>query len=203
MNSPKTLSTLEAHQLLDKLICYKGSRTKFAAGVRNQTIGLLMLEAGLRVGEVTALIWRDLFWNYEPVNSIIIRPEISKTGKERQIPVSTRLREALKSYNEYFGIAGYEQEPAFYKKTYMGRMPLTVRQIERIINAAAFKAIGRGIHPHMLRHTFATKLMHLTDIRTVQVLLGHASISSTQVYTHPGADDLKMAIEKLNEAPKP
>lgn len=51
----------------------------------------------------------------------------------------------------------------------------------------------------MLRHTFATRLMQKTNIRVVQQLLGHKSLSSTQVYTHPNADDLQKAIENLNE----
>ncbi|GAH69734.1 unnamed protein product, partial [marine sediment metagenome] len=53
-------------------------------------------------------------------------------------------------------------------------------------------------HPHMLRHTFASKLMRVTSMRTVQELLGHSSITSTQIYTHPNEDDKKKAIKGLD-----
>ncbi|GAH96402.1 unnamed protein product, partial [marine sediment metagenome] len=57
----------------------------------------------------------------------------------------------------------------------------------------------REIHPHILRHTFATRLMSKTSMRVVQELLGHKNLSSTQIYTHPNNADLQEAIDSLNE----
>jgi len=77
--------------------------------------------------------------------------------------------------------------------------PLTTRQVERIIRTAALKSIGRPVHPHVLRHTFASKLMSVCNERIVQELLGHQSITSTQIYTHPNEDDKKKAIQDVEK----
>jgi len=193
---PSTLSVTECHQLLNELLVYQGTHKQFARGIRNYTLACFMLEAGLRVGEVVRLCRSDITLNGRPLNLLIIRSEISKTRQERQIPISTRLADAIKTLAEYYWttfktVGGFY---AFYQTD--DNVCLTTRQVERIISAASIRTIGRPVHPHILRHTFATKLMRLTDIRTVQTLLGHSSITSTQVYTHPDSDDLKEAIER-------
>lgn len=194
---PKTLTITETHGLLEELYIHAGTHKQFARGIRNYTIAMLMLEAGLRVGETIKLTWSDLFWNSEPVKTIIIRAEIAKTDTERQIPVSTRLANALKEYHQHHNIKndGIADRPAFGNPC--RTRTLTTRQVERFIEAASQKAFGRRINPHMLRHTFASKLMRITNIRIVQELLGHKSLTSTQVYTHPNGEDLKTAIDAL------
>lgn len=198
MSALKTLTVTESHQLLDALLVKLGSPTKFRNGVRNYTFAMLMLEAGLRVGEVVRLRYEDLFWNKEPVMSIHVREEIAKSKRPRDIPVSTRLSNALKEYNTYhgFNLSFYKDRLAFRSSN--SAKGITKRQVERIIKAAGLKAFGKPIHPHMLRHTFATRLMKLTNIRTVQTLLGHLSVTSTQIYTHPDSDDLKSAIDQMS-----
>lgn len=198
MSALKTLTVTESHQLLDALLCKLGSQTKFRNGIRNYTITILMLEAGLRVGEVVQLRYDDLFWDKRPVMSIHVRADIAKNKHPRDIPVSTRLSNALKEYHTYhgFNLSFYKDRLAFRSSN--SAKGITKRQIERIIKAAGLKAFGKPIHPHMLRHTFATRLMKLTDIRTVQTLLGHLSVTSTQIYTHPDSDDLKSAIDQMS-----
>lgn len=198
MTALKTLSVTECHQLLDKLLCPLGSRVKFTAGIRNYTMAMLMLEAGLRVGEVVQLKNQDLFYDYLPVTSIVISKEVAKNRKQREIPVSTRLSNALKEFGSRQGqyIQSY---PSHYIFTNVnGLKRLSTRQVERIIKTAGLAAFGRPVHPHMLRHTFATRLMRLTDIRTVQSLLGHLSVTSTQIYTHPDSDDMRKAIDLMS-----
>lgn len=197
--TPKTLNVTQCHQLLNELLIKQGSEKQFRRGIRNYTIALLMLEAGLRVGEVIKLRWLDLYWNKEPVKSLIVQPEIAKNKREREIPVSTRLSNALKEYSRCFRAQGWpwEESYVFYRQD--ARYSLTTRQVERFIRAAAIRCIGRPIHPHVLRHTFATRLMRVADIRTVQELLGHESVTSTQIYTHPNEDDKKKAIRNLED----
>ncbi len=201
MANPKTLTTFEAQRLLMYLEkTYDTPRQKTKC-IRNYTITLLMLDAGLRVGEVVQLQISDLMFNSVPVTSIIIRPEIAKNKTERIIPVSQRLSNALKKVNEYVWDERDRLGHTDPRYTQLLAWVLTTRQVERIIRAAAMKALGRPVHPHILRHTFATRLMRTTNARVVQELLGHKQMSSTQIYTHPNSEDLKKAIDGL-EPPK-
>lgn len=193
--SPKTLSTLEQHQLLKALECETGTVLQHFHAFRNRVICLLMLDAGLRVGEVVKLKMSDLFFNGSPVENLVIPASISKNKTERTIPLSSRLKEAAQVLINYYPDLDCEpvDGPVFKK----GERRLTTRQLQRIISDAGERAFGRTIHPHILRHTFATKLMRVTDMRTVQELLGHKHLTSTQVYTHSNSDDKKKAIDKI------
>ncbi len=199
-STPKTLNVTEQHQLLDALLNKNAPHKSFRKGIRNHLIGCLMLEAGLRVGEVVALQISHLYFNGNPVNTLLLTPDITKNHKERSLPVSTRLKEALEEYhNEHTWLCDERPGTSAWDRL-CGKNTITTRQAERIINAAGWKALGRPVHPHMLRHTFASKLMRVTDMRTVQELLGHSSITSTQIYTHPNEDDKKKAIDALHDA---
>ncbi len=197
LNTPKTLNVTECHRLLDALMIKQGTKKQFRKGLRNYTMALLMLDAGLRVGEVVQLHVSDLWFNLGPVNSIIVRPEIAKNKTERIIPVSTRLSNALKEMHQYDW--SYLHELGTWCAFHAGRPlhPLTTRQVERIIRAAAMKSIGRPVHPHMLRHTFGSKVMRVTNARVVMDLLGHRHITTTQIYCHPNQQDLTTAIQTL------
>lgn len=198
--TPKTLTTDECHRLLDILQFKDGTQKQVRRGIRNYTLALVMLDAGLRVTELISLNFTDLIFNNAPVTSVLVRPEIAKNHKERTIAVSTRLCEALEKMNEshWSGIPANVQHSAFTS----GRSDksLTRRQVHKIISSAAIAALGRSVHPHVLRHTFASKLMRVTDMRTVQELLGHKHLSSTEIYTHPNSDDKKKAIENMNRS---
>jgi len=198
MATPKTLTANEVCILLIELRKKDTTLHPDRKAVRNHTIALLMLDAGLRVGEVVQLRGHDLYFNCVPVTSIIIRPEIAKNKTERIIPISQRLSNALKKHHESLTTPNIYPVEAYAFCRAEPRRPLTTRQVERIIRAAAMKALGRPIHPHVLRHTFASNLMRVTDMRTVQELLGHKQMSSTQIYTHPNEDDKKKAIDGLD-----
>jgi len=198
--TPKTLTTIESHRLLDALLFKDGTLTQVHRGIRNYTFALVMLDAGLRVKEVASLNVTDLWFNNSPVTSVLVRPEIAKNHKERLIPITARLSEAICQMNESIWSRGPAnlQDKAFTSGR--SRRPLTTRQVRRTISIAAIRSLGRSVHPHVLRHTFASKLMRVTDMRTVQELLGHMNITSTQIYTHPNEQDKHKAIENMERS---
>lgn len=198
MKTIETLTMAETTQLLEYLRINQSTKAKHYKSIRNYTIALLMLDAGLRVGEVVKLRQNDLIIAGEPVASILIREAISKNKQARTIPVSQRLRGMIFGMHKLWwsedGIS--HGRMAFHNAHRI--TPLSVRQVQIIIKEAGRSAIGRNIHPHILRHTFATRLMRQTNIRVVQQLLGHKSISSTQIYTHPNSEDLTNAIKAIS-----
>jgi len=210
----KTLTNQETTLLLNELCAIGSEQDRTPSALRNYTIALLMLDAGLRVGEVCGLQIRDLIFNGEPVLALTIRPEISKSKSERTIPLSSRLQEAIKLFIKTLPNAGVlpGQRPAFFRRVSgdvsnesraWAYSPLTTRQVQRIIGTASFLAFGRKIHPHSLRHTFGTRLAKVMPIKGVQDALGHRQLSSTQVYIHPDAETLKKGIDTITNDPIP
>jgi len=197
MSTPQTLTGQECDKLLSAFDPAGLHGSVYLKTLRNRCLFLLMLDAGLRVGEVVALQISDLYFRGKPVKALTVRGEISKSGVERLVPLTERVRTALVDYGLQIAEGIYEDttKKAFSSGT--EHKALTTRQVERIIRHVSCLVLGRPIHPHILRHTFATKLMRLTDLRTVQELLGHNSITSTQIYTHPNQDDKQKAIDAL------
>lgn len=197
--SPKTLTEEESTYLLIALSDPGGSRFNNARALRNTLMGHLMLNAGLRVGELVQLQVNDLLYAGNPVPVLLVLPSIAKTGKERSIPLTKTIQDYINQMNLHY----WHHDPvspeiyAFYITD--PRRHITTRQVQRIIEHASLRAIGRKINPHVLRHTFATRLMRKTSTRVVQQLLGHANLSSTQIYTHPNEADLRNAIDSLDE----
>ena len=197
--TPKTLTITECHQLTNALLIHDGSPKNFRKSIRNYTMALLMLDAGLRVGEVVQLKVPDLMYLEQPIQTLRIRAEITKRHTERMIPLSSRIRNAIVEMEKNIWqkpIATIMQY-AFYLQC--PSRHITTRQVERIISSAGVLSIGRKVNPHVLRHTFASKLMRQVNARIVQELLGHKNLTSTQIYTHPNGEDLAKAIEGMNE----
>ncbi len=197
---PKTLDSAMQLTLLHALL-RRGSSPKTARkGIRNHLLGCLMLDAGLRVGEVVKLKHSHLYFNSVPVKSLILTASITKNHRERSVHVSSRLAESLRQYFRTWLLTDVVDDDSYCFFVTHRRRPITTRQVENIINTAALRVFGRRINPHMLRHTFASGLLRVTNMRTVQELLGHNCITSTQIYTHPNEDDKKKAIEDLGNA---
>ncbi|MGH2349318.1 MAG: tyrosine recombinase XerC [bacterium] len=162
-------------------------------GARDRALLELLYATGMRVGEVTALRVGDLTWNGE------LRV-LGKGRKERVVLVNTAAEDALRRYLEHrrslLG-AGRDHGRVFVNSR---GGPLTERGVrlivDRHIRAAAF---DRHISPHVLRHTFATHLLDGgADLRAVQELLGHASLNTTQVYTHVSREWMKRVYDKAH-----
>lgn len=197
--APQTLTKIEADKLLKALYMPTTPAKQTRKGFRNYLAGMIMLDAGLRVGELVRLKQPELFFNKAPAASLRIRAEITKTKTERIIPLSSRLRENITVMHDQYWNVDAHPGPYYAFYNFGPHRHMSTRQIERIIKNAAIKALGRPIHPHVLRHTFGSNLMRVASMRTVQELLGHKNLTSTQVYTHPNGEDLSNAIESMSK----
>jgi integrase len=164
---------------------------------RNAVIVLLMSEAGLRVGEVVKLLYSDCYFACKPVLKLQVRSDVAKGGQEREVPLTLRLMFALARY--WYGRETVDDKvkgQILITRTRFGEK-LTVRGIEKYLEKIGRVCLGIKLYPHMLRHTCATKLMRITDMPTVQKILGHKHLSSTEIYTHPNSEDMDIAIKSM------
>jgi len=162
-------------------------------------MALIMLDTGSRVGELVQLRKDQLWFADAPVGTLYIEANQAKNKHERTIPITTRLHDAIEEMKHQWWKTCYPTRLNYAFYHHSPNHPLTPRRVQQIIKSASTKSIGREVHPHILRHTFASRLMRKTSMRVVQQLLGHSSISSTQIYTHPNTEDYQKAIDALNE----
>ncbi len=174
---PRHLRPGEIEDLIDS------AQTDDPLGRRDRAILELLYATGLRVGELVSLDWPDV-----DLEARVLRV-MGKGGKERMVPFGRPAAEALKAWladSESLIAerpAPRSREPVFLSKT--GRR-LSDRAVRRIVDRrSAAAGVPAGVHPHTLRHTFATHLLEEgADLRTIQELLGHSSLATTQRYTH-------------------
>jgi len=183
---------MQMHLQDEKEIIYSHAEQR-----RNYLMFLLMLDTGIRVGELVCLRMFDLVTGGIVNHSLTIRAEIAKTYVQRIIPLSFRLQELIKRFHEknWTPKGSLSSNFVFYRERPLAH--ITTRQVQRIIEHAGKVSINKRVTPHMLRHTFATRLLKTTNIRIVQELLGHSSLTSTQIYTHPNDLDLRTAIDSM------
>ena len=146
--------------------------------LRDHAVLELLYSSGLRVAELVGLDLRD----YHPAEGLV--RVLGKGLRERQVPVGAPARVALKAWMAVRGQWLRGAQPALFLGVRGGRIdPREVRGL--VARAARARGLPQHVHPHMLRHSFATHLLESSgDLRAVQELLGHASIRTTQVYTH-------------------
>lgn len=197
MNAKKILTDIESAQCLHYFDLLNKSPGPDKRIDRNKLIFLLMLDAGLRVGEVCHLRKENLILKETFCQAVTVPEEISKTHQRRIIPTTERLRISIMTMqnNWWVPLKVLPDAYAFFVSNPLN--PITERQIQRMVNYVTTQAIRRPCHPHVLRHTFGTRLMRQAPMRVVQELLGHKRLSSTQMYTHPNTEDLKNAIDKM------
>ncbi len=195
---PATLTVDECTRLLIQVGLSENSTHKTFCRDRNVLMFLCMLDAGLRVGEVVQMKVASFVFADSVATALNVPAAIAKGNSERTIPLSDRLRAAIILMMKWWISPGLSIHNKYAFCPRRGGNIITCRQVQRIIFNAGKKAIGRKVHPHELRHTFATRLMRTTNSRVVQQLLGHKQLTSTQIYTHPNGDDLLAAIKTLN-----
>jgi integrase/recombinase XerC len=175
---PKALSVEQAQQLLE---APAASVAKPAPSlVRDRAMFELLYSSGLRLAELVALDLDD--------GRLDLRQgEVTVTGKgakTRTVPVGGRAREALRDWLKARALVARPAERALFVGARGARIaPGTVQA--RLRAWAKRQGLGAVVHPHMLRHSFASHVLESSqDLRAVQEMLGHASISTTQIYTH-------------------
>jgi integrase/recombinase XerC len=164
--------------------------------LRDRALVELLYGAGLRVGETAALDVRDLDLHRGEVRVM------GKGGKERVVPLPAAARESLRAYLDSRRGPGLLAEPLFPSlRPREGRLRrLGTRDIRRILRARARQVgIADRVHPHRLRHSYATHLLDMgADLREIQELLGHASLSTTEKYTAVSAERLIEVYDKAH-----
>lgn len=156
---------------------------------RNRGLLEILYGSGLRVSECANLKLGDIDWS----GGVLL--VLGKGNKERYVPFSEHARGALQEYlaeGRQTLMAKKKQSHSFIFVNNQGN-PLTSRGIRYILDQVIKKSsLDSQIHPHMLRHTFATHLLNNgADMRTVQELLGHVNLSSTQIYAHVTKESLQ------------
>jgi len=161
---------------------------------RDRALLELLYATGLRLSEIVSLDWRDLDLSARTLRVM------GKGSKERMVPfgrpAAQALREWLAVWEELRQEAGADRRPDDVRDepvwlNFLGGR-LSARSVGRIVDKhVEGAALASGVHPHTLRHTFATHLLEQgADLRAIQELLGHASLSTTQRYTHLEVDRL-------------
>ena len=174
---PKALSVEQVQQLLE------GAPPQALAtpeGARDRAMFELLYSSGLRLAELVGLDAHDGRLDLK-------QAEVTVTGKGRKtrsVPVGGRARDALRDWLRQRALLALPGEPALFVGARGRRIaPGTVQA--RLRTWARRQGLGAAVHPHMLRHSFASHVLQSSqDLRAVQEMLGHASISTTQIYTH-------------------
>ncbi len=184
---PNTLTIDEIFRMLD------APDKSNSSGLRDRAILELLYSSGIRVGELTQL-------NCDDVDlELGIIKVLGKGRKERIVPIGSKAIEAIRDYlrRRVFSSGDGNECPLFIN-TRSGR--LTDRSVRRIVGKYGKRCVfGKSITPHVLRHTFATHLLDAgADLRDIQELLGHVSLSTTQRYTHVSMDGLMDVYDRAH-----
>ena len=177
---PETLSVDEVSRLIE------ATPTETPVDVRDRALLEMLYGTGARISEVISL-------NVDDVSSAqeVIRLR-GKGSKERIVPMGSHARQAIDAYLVQARPAlNKGKTPALFLNTRGGA--LSRQSAWAVLKTAAQRVeLGKSISPHTLRHSFATHLLEGgADVRTVQELLGHSSVTTTQIYTHVTADSLR------------
>jgi integrase/recombinase XerD len=175
---PKSISPKEVQMMVD------GLSSTSALGLQNRALVLTCFGAGLRVSELIALKLEDLDLEH---SFVTVRQ--GKGSKDRIAPLNPIAVTALQTWLEIgrpqFDRGNWNLQVSPTPFVFLGRLGklLTRQQVCYLFNDLAERTIGKSISPHWLRHSFATTLIEGgADLRAVQVMLGHASIDTTQIY---------------------
>jgi len=185
---PKVLDVDRSMQLLDGAV-----EDDFLA-LRDQALLELFYSSGLRLSELVGLDLADLDLAQGLVQ---VR---GKGNKERVLPIGSKAREALDTWLRVRAQAAPRDDALFIGQR---GLRLTPRAVQLRVREAGVRELGQHLHPHMLRHSFASHMLSASgDLRAVQELLGHADIATTQIYTHLDFGQLAEVYDKAHPRAK-
>jgi integrase/recombinase XerC len=179
---PKTLNVDEINQLLEPKTVNIDTPGRIEADhsltARDLAIVELIYACGLRLSELSSLDLQDVDWQQQTVRVT------GKGQKQRQIPFGRKAETALKNWLSQRFLVADENELALFVSQRGKRLSNSSIQ-KRLKKLALTQGLQVNIYPHMLRHSFASHILESSrDLRAVQELLGHANLSTTQIYTH-------------------
>ncbi len=192
--TPKREQPAPAYLTMDDMLRILGNVTADdLLGVRNLAMFELLYSSGLRVSELTSLDLGDIDFDRQTVRVM------GKGRKERVVPVGKPALSCIKRYRDLLVEKDNkyrDDQGALFLNFRGGR--LTARSVDRLLKQVAVKAgLTVPVSPHALRHTFATHMLDAgADLRVVQELLGHKSLSTTQRYTHVTIDRLMKVYDQ-------
>ncbi|WP_010093440.1 tyrosine recombinase XerC [Ornithinibacillus scapharcae] len=185
--APKPIPGFLYTEEMEKL--FESNNAEDPLGQRNQALLETLYGTGIRVSECQNLRLKDLDFH---IGTMLVK---GKGNKERYVPFGSFAEKALQVYihdgrQQLLEKSGSNTDTLFLNSR---GNPITTRGIRLVLTKMVEKAaLTVNVHPHKLRHTFATHLLNEgADLRTVQELLGHESLSSTQIYTHVTKDHLR------------
>ncbi|MET0086458.1 MAG: tyrosine recombinase XerC [Sedimenticola sp.] len=192
VRAPKIQRKLPATLDADQLGSMLDAPAEEPLDLRDLAIMELFYSSGLRLSELVSLNTNDIDFNDTTLEVT------GKGSKTRRVPVGRKAQEAIQRWLEVRGeIANIEEPALFVGKRGRRINPRTIQ--ERMKRWAIRQGVSRNIHPHLLRHSFASHLLESSgDLRAVQELLGHADISTTQIYTHLDFQHLAQVYDKAH-----
>lgn len=166
--------------------------------IRDYTMISLAIGTGLRNHELVSLTVFCVAPFGTVCNELDLPNLIAKGGRGRIIPFHPDLQTDLENFYDW-KLKNFESidpnAPLFCSK--FSKKMLSERDFQRIVKTLGRTVLKKEIHPHIFRHTFATKLIRKSSLAIVQKLLGHANIQNTQIYCHPSRNDLVEAISNM------
>jgi integrase/recombinase XerD len=192
---PRKLPGVLSLEEVDRLLSQPDPATHL--GQRDKAMLELLYATGLRVSELVGLKLTNINLEAGYLRTV------GKGSKERMVPMGGKALDALKDYLDDGRVRLLKNTMASHLFLNARGKPLTRQGFWKIIKQYGLKSGLKGpITPHILRHSFASHLLECgADLRAVQVMLGHADISTTQIYTHVTRDRLKQIHEKFHPRP--
>ena len=190
--APRAAKRLPETLSVDQLECLLAFPGDDALACRDRAVMELFYGCGLRLSELTGLDLADINWDQHSISVT------GKGRKQRHVPFGRKAEQALKQWLQHRSIDAEPEQRALFTSRNSRRISNSSVQ-QRLKKRALQQGVGISLHPHMLRHSFASHMLEsCNDLRAVQELLGHANLSTTQIYTHLDFQHLAGVYDKAH-----